>query len=156
MTAKTSNYDIFGMVISILCGIHCIVTPILIMSAPRIGEGLQSPVGHSLMIALMAFSFYQSVYKDFKKHQSKLTLGLGLSGFIFILISYVNEILSHGGHGHGYGYGHNVEHVGHFEVHHDETLFVVIAILGAALLVTSHFFNIRNCRCLKGKGTCRS
>ena len=149
MTTGTNKYDIFGMSISILCGIHCVVTPILIMSAPSIGKGLQSPLGHSLMIGLMAFSFYQSVFKDFKKHQSKLTLGLGLSGFLFILISYVNEILSH-------GHGHEVEHTAHVEVHHDETVFIVVAIVGAALLVTSHLLNIRNCRCLKGNGTCRS
>jgi hypothetical protein len=144
LTRNYNMYDFVGMGLSVLCGIHCIITPLLLISMPRLGEGFQSIWLHSTLLIIMAYSFYQSVYKHFKIHKSKLTLYLGLSGFTFILLSYVNELSSH-----DHGHGHN-----HVEAHSDEALFMFFAITGAILLVTSHLLNIKKCKCLSGEGVC--
>jgi hypothetical protein len=140
----TKTFDLFGILISILCGIHCIMTPFLIVSMPKLGEGLESPWVHTGLIVLMLLAFHQSVYKHFKIHGSKLTLGLGITGFFFVLISYANELLAHGEeHGHA------------GEVHNNDTFMIALAVTGGIFLVSSHLINIRKCRCLAAKGTCK-
>lgn len=142
---NSKTYDIVGMGLSVICGIHCIVTPFLIVSAPAIGEGLESIWAHTFLIVLMIFSFYQSVFKHYKMHLSKLTLGLGFTGIIFILITYINEIFAH---------SHEEHHeAGHIEVH-DQGMMLYVGILGALFLVSSHFMNIKKCKCLIDLGSC--
>ena len=133
------RFDYMGILLSTICGLHCIITPVLIMSLPILGKGLESIWVHSILITLMLFAFRQSIYKHFKMHRSKLTLGLGCSGLILILISYFNEVFFH------------EEQHDHHALHgqHDESLVIYIAVTGALLLTMSHIFNIRKCRCFK-------
>ena len=130
---KSQDYDYVGMILSLLCGLHCLITPILIVSIPALGKSLQSLWLHSFLILLMAFVFYQSVYKRYKIHNSKHILGLGLTGFALVLISYLNEIF----------HGHEHHDAGHVEAHTDETLMIVLAITGAVFLISSHILNIQ-------------
>ena len=133
------NYDLVGITFSFLCGIHCLITPILIINFPKLGEKFESPWVQSTLLVLIAGVFYQSVIKNFKFHRSKLTLGLGLSGFIILIYTYLNELLG--------------EHHGHMEEahhhHQDETFTIVLAIVGSALMISSHLYNIKHCKCLK-------
>jgi hypothetical protein len=143
---ESRTFDFIGITLSILCAIHCVITPFLIISVPALGELFESKIFHATLILLVVFSFYQSVYKHYKLHGSKLTLGLGFIGFVLILVNYVSELFAH---------SHGDEH-GHHEVaaHGDETIMIAVAIAGGIFLVTSHILNIRNCRCLVGEGIC--
>lgn len=136
---KNNNYDVAGIVFSLICGIHCLVTPVLIINFPKLGEQFESPWVQSILLILIAAVFYQSVYKNFKRHKSKLTLGLGFSGFIILIYTYLIELLG--------------EHHEHMDAaqhqHQDETLTIVLAIVGSALMISSHLFNIKHCKCLK-------
>tara|TARA_B100000925_G_scaffold286817_1_gene265103 strand:- start:791 stop:1216 length:426 start_codon:yes stop_codon:yes gene_type:complete len=135
---RNNNYDIAGIVFSFICGIHCIITPILIINFPSLGEQFESPWLQSTLLILIAGIFYQSVYKNFKRHKSKLTLGLGFSGFIILIYTYLTELLG--------------EHHGHIEEahhHQDETLTIALAIIGSVLMISSHLFNIKHCKCIK-------
>ncbi len=140
------SYDYLGVILSTLCGVHCLVTPLLILYLPVVGHSMQSPWFHTAMILFVAFTFHQSIYKHFKIHKSKLTLGLGLSGLVFFAIGYLNELMHHSEE-HGNRYGHH-------EVHNDETAMIYLAIIGAVLLISAHILNIRKCKCLKGQGLC--
>ena len=131
------TYDLMGIIFSILCGIHCIVTPILIINFPKIGERFESPWVQCILLAIIAGIFYQSVYRNFKIHKSKLTLGLGFSGFLVLMATYVIELLA--------GHEHHVESAHH--QHHDETFSIVLAITGSILMISSHLLNIKNCKC---------
>ena len=141
------SYDFVGMVLSILCGIHCIVTPLLILSFPILDERLNSPWVHGVLIGFVAWAFYQSVYLHFKLHKSKMTLVTGIVGFVILLGVSLVEIFAHADeHGHGDGGA---------EGHHDESFLLYFAVTGSILLVTSHILNIKECKCLKGKGVCK-
>ena len=128
-------YDFIGILFSFLCGIHCIVTPILIINFPALGEKFESPWVQSVLLFLIAGIFYQSVYKSFKLHKSKLTLSLGISGFSILIFTYLFELFS----------GHDAhEATAH---HHDESLTIALAIVGSVLMISSHLFNIKFCKC---------
>lgn len=137
---KARRVDFIGISLSALCGIHCLITPILVLYMPVIGETIESSVFHTAMIALVVVAFYQSIYKHFKLHRSKTTLGLGVLGVLLFGISYLNEVVGHS-HEHTHGY-------------HEEFSLEYIAILGAVLLITSHILNMKKCNCFKGQGTC--
>lgn len=147
------NYDYVGIALSILCGIHCLITPLLIIYLPVIGKAIESTWFHTGMIFFIIFIFHQTIYKHFKQHKSKLILGLASSGIILFLVSYINEIMHHSGEHEGGGDHHSHGH-GHLEVHSDETAMIYIAILGAILLVTAHILNIKKCKCFNGQDLC--
>ena len=136
------NYDVWGIALSTLCGVHCILTPLAILYFPRVGGHLESPWFHTVLIGLVAWVFHQSVYSHYKLHRSKVTLGAGLFGFAILLATYLFEVFAHS------------HEQGHGEGHHEEGLVVYLAVVGAVLLVTSHILNIRKCRCLDDKGLC--
>ena len=132
------KYDFLGITLSILCGIHCLVTPLVIFYFPNFGDKLQSPWTQSLLLVLIAWVFYQSVYVNYKKHRSKITIGLGLSGFSTLLFVFMMEIFS----------GHNEHAHHHHEAgFHEEPLTLTLAILGTIFMVSSHLLNIKNCKC---------
>ena len=133
------NYDLVGITFSFLCGIHCIITPVLIINFPKLGEKFESPWVQSTLLLLIGGIFYQSVIKSFKFHRSNLTLGLGFSGFLILTYTYLNELL-----------GDHHTHIENAHHHHqDETFTIILAIVGSVLMISSHLFNIKNCKCIK-------
>jgi ABC-type enterochelin transport system permease subunit len=89
------------------------------------------------MFLLVAWTFNRSVVKCYKSHRSKLTLSIGLAGFLCLLGVYITEVASH-------FHAHAHEHEGH-----NEDIIISFAVLGGALLVISHILNIS-----KSKGKC--
>lgn len=146
MVTNYQNYDFVGIFLSVLCGVHCLITPLLILYFPSLGENFESPWVHAILMTLVGWAFYQSIYVHYKLHRSKATLGTGLLGFAILIVVSAVEVFSHSDeHGHGHGGA---------EVHHDESFMLYLAITGSILLVTSHILNIRKCKCLTGNGMC--
>ena len=135
MEKNNNTYDLMGIIFSVLCGAHCLVTPILILNFPSIGEHFESPWIQSTLLLIIAGIFYHSVYRNFKIHKSKLTLGLGVSGFLILISIYMNELFA--------GHDHHMESAHH----HDETVSIVLAIVGSILMISSHLLNIKFCKC---------
>lgn len=136
---KNIKYDSVGMILSVLCGVHCLITPLLLIFQPLIGKAYESTWFHTGMMILILFVFYQSIYKKFKLYRSKLPLGLGLAGIGIFLITYINELYHHAeDEGHG-------DHHGHLVVpdHSDETSMIYLGILASILLVSAHIINIK-------------
>lgn len=132
----SEKYDVIGMSLSILCGVHCILTPFLLIYFPALGENFESPWLHFILILAVVFSFYHSVFLHYKVHKSKSILSIGVLGFSILFITYLNEVLSHG------------------HEHHDGHLMTVLSVIGSVLLITSHVMNIKKCKCIKGEGLC--
>lgn len=137
------SYDLWGIALSTICGIHCLITPIAILYFPSLAEHIKSSWTHTLLIGLVAVMFYQSVYLHYKVHRSKTALRLGLLGFVLLLIPYFFEVLHHSHEHHSHGNGHS-----------KESLLLYLAIAGSLLMITSHIMNLRKCRCLRGNGPC--
>ena len=131
---KMQKYDIAGILLSTICGLHCILTPIILIKFPDLGHKIESPWLQSVLLLLIAGIFYQAIYRNFKVHKSKLTLGLGLLGFMILLGAYINEtFLEHADH--------------HHHGAHDETTAIIFAITGSVLMISSHILNIKHCKC---------
>jgi hypothetical protein len=142
----SGRFDYLGISLSVICGIHCLITPLLIIYLPIVGNTIETIWFHTGSICFILFAFYQSIFKHFKQHKSKLILGLGITGLFLFLSSYINELTHHSEeHEHGHGLS---------DVHGDETYMIYIAMIGAVLLISAHVLNIRKCRCLKGEGPC--
>jgi hypothetical protein len=144
--ARNKNYDYLGIMFSILCGIHCLVTPLLIIYLPVVGNQVESIWFHTGIIGFVVFAFQQSIYKHYKVHKSRLVLSLGGVGLVLFLYSYFNELVNHSGE---HEHGHHMS-----DIHADETYLTYIALTGGLLLVSAHILNLRKCKCLSGSGLC--
>lgn len=138
-TETRKNYDLLGIFLSMLCGIHCLVTPFILISFPSLGRGLSSPWFHAVLITCIGLIFYHSIVKSYRLHHSKITLILGVIGQIFIFNVYLFEIFAEP----------HIAQSPHTHSHKNEFFLLALALLAALLLVVSHFLNIRHCKCLK-------
>ena len=91
---KAVNIDIVGATLSIICGIHCVIFPLLLMIQPVLknnflfSEILETGiVAISLLIALTSFGI------GYFRHQNLLPLALFSVSFLFILFLKA-EVLS--------------------------------------------------------------
>lgn len=139
---NSNRIDFFGIVLSSLCGIHCLITPLLIVPIAKV---LQSSWVHTGLIVFMIVAFYLSIFKHFKIHRSWTVLNSGMVGLCLIFISYFNE-LSSNSHEHENHHGHTGL------THNDDNYMILVALLGATFLIISHVLNIRKCSCLKEDG----
>ena len=135
---KKQKYDFAGIVLSTICGLHCIITPIILIKFPELGHKIESPWLQLALLIMIAGIFYQAIYRNFKIHKSKLTLSLGVSGFVILVATYINELLM--GHEEHHRHGGN-----------EELLSITLAIIGSTLMISSHILNIKNCNCSEKK-----
>lgn len=140
--ANQCPYDFLGVILSTICGIHCLLTPLAMIYLPTLAKYLEPTGVHTLLIGFVALSFHQSIYLHYKFHRSKLTFGAGLLGFVILLSTYLFEVFSHS-HEHS-----------HIDGNHKEYLMMYLTVSGAILLVISHILNIRKCLCLNSRGPC--
>lgn len=134
------NYDYFGITLSALCGVHCLLTPLLIIYLPSLGAKLESAWIHALLIGIVILAFHQSILAHYKVHRSKLIIGLGIVGVAILFGTSLSEVFAH---------AHS-----HKEGHHEDHWITYITLFGAALLIASHLLNLRMCRCIQGEGHC--
>ncbi len=124
--------DLIGFSASTICAIHCALMPFIIVSLPLIGlEFIADPIveyifiGASLVIGTFTFK-----HGFFNHHKKIYPFLLFLTGFIIILA--------------GHYFFHNHSHEAMAENTHglsDETLFLMIAPVGAFIIAISHLIN---------------
>lgn len=140
-TTESTTTDIFGISFSILCAIHCLLTPFLMAYAPRLGHQFESPWFHGILIVLVSWALYQSIFLNYKIRGSKLILGLGLTGYLILIINFLIEVFGHDHHNHDSNHHHAIS-----EVHADETLMIIFSLIGGIFLVSAHILNYLECR----------
>ncbi len=123
---QTDIWDRLGILLSSLCAIHCLATPLLLLALPVAGEFFEAEwihVGMALFVlpvGLLAF------FSGFRHHRQKRVLSLGILGLALVAgASFLP---------------HEFVEVGEFDV---------VTITGGILLVVAHLLNRRACACHK-------
>ncbi|MBK1831080.1 MerC domain-containing protein [Verrucomicrobiaceae bacterium R5-34] len=81
-----ANADRIGIFASILCAIHCAVTPVLLLVMPAFGKAWSHPATHwGMAVVVIPIAVYMMV-KGFRRHGQKWVLGLGSLGAVLIVI----------------------------------------------------------------------
>lgn len=117
------SWDRIGMGLSLLCALHCLLTPLVILSLPILARYyLVHPVFHLLLALAIIPVGLVAFIAGFRHHQNWIVFVLGVPGLI--LVSAVPYLV--------HGLGINLH----------EPSFMV---LGSALLVLGHWINRRAC-----------
>lgn len=134
LIAHSRRWDRTGIVVSLLCLIHCLALPVLILALP-ITEKI---LGHfwleiSMMLVALSvgiFSFTTSYFR----HRKKLPVAIGGFGLLLLAMSLTRTL------------GLN-PWLSPLPDHHSLTQLDPFLFAGGALLVWAHFLNIRACHC---------
>lgn len=119
--------DRFGIFFSVLCCIHCMAIPLLIILAPSLGQMFENPYIHLTTMALVIPIGLYAFISKLKVHNNKRPLYIGIAG-MFLLIA-----------------GHAFHELTHVEV--GSYVEVVSSVIGGIALISAHLMNIRLCRC---------
>ena len=116
--------DKFAIGLSMLCTIHCLVLPLLLVLLPSLGSlQLQNEAFHLWMIAaVIPISIYALTMRC-KKHQRYRLLLWGISGLVLMIlaVSLGHEIVGESGE-------------------------KILTLLGATFVVIAHFGNFKRCQ----------
>ncbi len=77
--------DRIGVVASILCAIHCAVTPFLLLFAPAFGKVWSHPASHWLVALLVVPLAAVMVRQGFRRHRRVWILGSGVLGISLVV-----------------------------------------------------------------------
>ena len=84
--AACSHADRIGVVASILCAVHCAVTPFILLIAPAFGGLWAHPASHwgaALLVVPLAFT---TMVHGYRKHGKKWVLVCGSIGILFLVL----------------------------------------------------------------------
>lgn len=119
------NLDKLGMGLSLLCAIHCLVTPFLMMSLPIMGRYYIAHPWFHVLLALVIIPIGSLAFiKGYRHHRNIRVFLLGIPGlFIITLIPYLNHSLR-------------------FSL--NEPVWMLV---GSMLVIIAHWINRRSCAC---------
>jgi uncharacterized membrane protein YfcA len=121
-TSIISFFDRFAIGISALCVVHCLVLPVLILSAPWLFPFELSETFHQFLVLLIVPSSAVALYSGYREHKNPSILVLGLAG----VATVVGAVLLH-------------EAVG-------ETGEKWLTVIGSILIIIAHYRNFTQCR----------
>ncbi len=119
--------DRFGMGLSLLCAVHCLITPFYFLVFPFLAEshGIEF---HLLMIALVLPVALLTLWRSYKRHNNATPLIFGAIGIVFLLLGVAAiEIYDHATTG--------------------IWLDRVLTSIGSLSLIVGHWKNLKQCSC---------
>lgn len=120
-SGKVGVWDKTGMAASVLCIMHCILTPLVAASLPILASTEKSThIG--LTICLMAIGLIAFI-PGYRTHGRLRTLILGMSGFIMLCVAVIMP-----------------------EGMASETLETTFTVLGGGFLIAAHMSNLYFCK----------
>lgn len=120
-----SKWDGWGIFLSIVCLIHCIVSPVILLSIPILARYyLMHPIVHYLLALIILPVGLVALVSGFRHHHHKIVMLFGLPGLIVISVV---PILVHS-----------------LKWNLNEPFWMV---LGSVSLVFAHYKNQKACRC---------
>lgn len=126
-TVRVISLDKLGMSLSFLCAIHCLVTPLIMLSLPIMARYyLAQPWFHWALALFIVPIGVWAFISGYRHHGKILVLFLGLPGLLIIGIVPV--------------FFHNYLHW--FQYWWSETAFMII---GSSLLISAHWINRKAC-----------
>lgn len=82
-------WDRVGISTSILCVLHCLLTPVLLMVAPLVGSTLHSSWVHPLMVSVAVPVAVWALWAGYRHHRRVSTLVLGGIGIVLIAAALI-------------------------------------------------------------------
>src|SRR5262245_4353707 len=113
----TSPADAAGVTLSLLCGIHCLLTPILLLFLPALGEAFHQPIVHQAIAVGVTGIAAFALWRGYRRHHRPLPLIIGSIGVLTVW--YAALFIPHDVHAHE-----------HFKV----PLGTVVTMIGSAML----------------------
>ncbi|MDA7526305.1 MerC domain-containing protein [Verrucomicrobiales bacterium] len=87
--------DRVGVYASVLCAIHCALTPILLLMLPAFGRAWSHPASHWAMALFVVPVAAFTLAQGFKRHRRRWVVGTGVLGIMLILagaaVPYIGE-----------------------------------------------------------------
>ena len=88
--------DTIALGMSVLCAIHCLLTPIIVVALPMIASSFwTSEHFHLGMVLFVVPTTVAAVFMGCKKHRDKIVLGLSGSGLVTLISIAIHDSLSH-------------------------------------------------------------
>lgn len=116
--------DRIAITVSMLCAVHCLLLPILLVALPSLGSSIVASEAVHLTLLGIAIPFSViSLSLGCKLHQRKSFITIGLIGLGLMILALASEPL---------GLGHDAEQV--------------FTLLGAVIVAFAHVRNFRLCR----------
>lgn len=84
-----SQVDRVGIVASILCAVHCALTPVLLILLPTFGKAWAHPSTHWGMAVIVIPIALFMMRKGYKRHGKKWIVITGWAGILFIVIGAI-------------------------------------------------------------------
>ena len=125
--------DRVGIFLSIICGVHCILTPIILIFSPWLARYWANEYFHIAWFIVTAAVMVSVIARQKKNSE---IIKYGTAGLVFLIVGIASHFFE-GDHG-----------------HHEESLHlleIIPTIIGGALLLTAHLKNIRDCACQSKK-----
>lgn len=127
---KTENWDRWGILLSSLCAIHCLITPVLLLALPVLGGYFHNPLVHIIMALFVVPVGLFAFWSGYKHHKKVSLFVMGIVGLSLV-----------GGAPLAHDFFHELMH--DFEFLSEE----VMTILGSVILICAHLLNRRACQC---------
>lgn len=129
------SLDRAGVVVSFLCAVHCLVTPLVLAAAPLLGGIWVHPHVH---LGLAAFAVPIAAFAlggGYRSHRKRRVLGAGAIGAALVLAGAAVPMLLGTG-----------DACCEAEAPPGARLASILSFLGGAGLISAHIMNVR-CRC---------
>lgn len=122
---RSTSLDKFGIFLSGVCIVHCLVTPIAVTLLPIItlSSFVEDVLFHKLMLWLVLPTSCAALFIGCRKHRDLLIAGTGIAGMLVLTIVAF--------------YGHDLL---------SETGERVASTVGGLILAFSHYLNYRACQ----------
>ncbi len=114
-------WDRVGISTSILCIVHCLFTPVIIIFAPFVGATLDSEWIHPLIVTIAIPVAVWALWNGYKHHRHISTVYLGVAGVACIGAAMI------------FGQDHNATEI-------------VLMTAAGLLLSSAHYLNLRACK----------
>jgi hypothetical protein len=119
-----------GISASLLCALHCLLTPFLVLLAPILDRWLNDPRFH-WVIALIVFPVAAwALWHGYRKHHLHMVLVLGAIGLA--LMAFGMDMFS-------------PTQISSFEAH-ESGLKIFAMVAAGVTLASAHYLNLRECR----------
>jgi peptidoglycan/LPS O-acetylase OafA/YrhL len=84
-TALIKFGDIAGMTASVLCLLHCLAMPLVILAFPMLGLAHAHDTFHDTLIAAITLPVLLALVPGYLRHRDKTTLLVGCAGLVLFL-----------------------------------------------------------------------
>ena len=141
--SHSHGVDCVGLSLSLLCLLHCLLGPLLVVALPWLGNWIETPLAHLLFFFLVLPVALISFYRSYLYHRQLLPIVGATLGVALLVLGMASE-------------RYHLLHLNHLlpaTTAWWQTISPhLIPSCGSLLLVMAHYFNIKNCTIVRKQG----